>query len=65
MTDDVFSIIINSFTNAIEKMQDFAAVSITLDGVTYSLSLWALSVSFLVFWLIVRALRHFFGGGSD
>lgn len=61
MTDDVFSVIIDAFSKVIEKMRDFVAVSITLDGVTYSLSLWALSVSFLVFWLIIRALQRFFG----
>lgn len=65
MTDDVLNVIIRTFSETIGKMQDFPAVSVTLDGAEYSLSLWSLTVSFFVFSLIVLALRHFFGGGSD
>lgn len=61
MTDSVLTFIRSAFLSVISLMQNATVVDVTLSGNHYSLTLFDLILSAMVFGLVVSVITHFSG----
>lgn len=65
MTNDILAFIKSCFTSVISLMQSAIIINVTIDNVAYSLTLFDLFVSYLVFMLIIAVVVYFRGRNDD
>lgn len=61
MTNDILTFIKSCFTSVISLMQGANIINVTINGVAYSLSLFDLFLTYLVFMLVVGVIIYFRG----
>lgn len=61
MTNDILTFIKSCFASVVALMQGANVINVTIDGITYSLTLFELFLTYLVFMLIVGVIIYFRG----